>query len=373
MKSFGKIGIKATTNWYKMNLSADEKKQYNRHLILEDIGLEGQLKLKEAKILVIGAGGLGCPVLQYLSAAGIGTIGVVDDDTVDQSNLQRQVLFSHQDIGKSKAESVVQRLQLLNPYITFNVYKTRLTKDNALDLFKDYDAIVDGTDNFPTRYLISDAAVLSNKPVVFGSIFKFDGQVSVFNYQNGPTYRCLFPSSPLPNEVPSCSEIGVLGVLPGIIGSLQAAEVLKIVLNLGTVLSGKLFSFSVLTMKQRIFSFERNTFISITSLANDYQEFCGISAAANEISFQEYEKQTAQFNLLDVRTQLERDDFHINGLHIPLHDLSERFQEIPQDKKLLVYCMSGVRSKLAIDFLQKNGFSQTLVNLRGGCSSEYSN
>ncbi|MFT6246361.1 MAG: adenylyltransferase/sulfurtransferase [Salibacteraceae bacterium] len=355
-----------------MNLSADEKEQYSRHLILENIGLEGQLKLKKAKVLVIGAGGLGCPVLQYLSAAGVGTIGIVDDDTVDQSNLQRQVLFSHQDIGQSKAESAVQRLQLLNPYISLKAYKTRLTKDNALDLFKDYDTIVDGTDNFPTRYLINDAAVLVNKPVVFGSIFKFDGQVSVLNYQNGPTYRCLFPSPPLPNEAPNCSEIGVLGVLPGIIGSLQAAEVLKIILNLGTVLSGKLLTFSALTMKQMLFSFERNMSISISSLEDDYQEFCGVPPVTNEISYQEYEVQTVHFNLLDVRSQLERDDFHINGIHIPLDDLPERLQEIPDDKKLLVYCASGVRSKLAIDFLQKNGFSQTLVNLKGGCSSGYS-
>jgi len=356
-----------------MNLSVEEKEQYSRHLLLEDIGVEGQLKLKQAKILVIGAGGLGCPILQYLSAAGVGTIGIIDDDIVDQSNLQRQVLFTHQDLGKSKAESAVQRLQSLNPYITFKTYKTRLTKDNALDLFKDYEIIVDGTDNFPTRYLISDAAVLTNKPVVFGSIFKFDGQVSVFNYQNGPTYRCLFPLPPLPNEVPNCSEIGVLGVLPGIIGSLQAAETLKIVLNLGDILTGKLLTFSAMTMRQMILSFERNTSISITSLEDDYQELCGIPNVSNEISFQEYKEQTVHFNLLDVRTQSERNDFHINGMHIPLDELSERLREIPQDKKLLVYCKSGVRSKLAIDFLQKNGFENTLVNLKGGYSSEYSN
>jgi adenylyltransferase/sulfurtransferase len=240
-------------------------------------------------------------------------------------------------------------------------------------LFKDYEIIVDGTDNFPTRYLISDAAVLTNKPVVFGSIFKFDGQVSVFNYQNGPTYRCLFPLPPLPNEVPNCSEIGVLGVLPGIIGSLQAAETLKIVLNLGDILTGKLLTFSALTMKQMILSFERNTSISITSLEDDYQELCGIPNVSNEISFQEYKEQTVHFNLLDVRTQSERNDFHINGMHIPLDELSERLLEIPQDKKLLVYCKSGVRSKLAIDFLQKNGFENTLVNLKGGYSSGYSN
>ncbi|NRA11975.1 MAG: molybdopterin-synthase adenylyltransferase MoeB [Crocinitomicaceae bacterium] len=355
-----------------MQLSAEEKEQYSRHLLLENIGLEGQLKLKQAKILVIGAGGLGCPILQYLSAAGVGTIGIVDDDVVDQSNLQRQVIFTHQDIGKSKAITAAQRLQLLNPYITFKTHKTRLTKDNAIDLFKKYEIIVDGTDNFPTRYLISDAAVLTNKPIVFGSIFKFDGQVSVFNYQNGPTYRCLFPSPPKPNEVPNCSEIGVLGVLPGIIGSFQAAEALKIALKLGDVLSGKLLTFSALTMKQKIFSFEKNTSISITSLEDDYQEFCGVPKVSNEINFQEYKEDSINFNLLDVRTQQERDDFHINGIHIPLNELPLRLQEIPRDKKLLVYCKSGVRSKLAIEILENNGFENTLVNLRKGLSGDLS-
>ena len=355
-----------------MQLSAEEKEQYSRHLILEEIGVEGQLKLKKSKILVIGAGGLGCPILQYLSAAGVGTIGIIDDDIVDQSNLQRQVLFTHQDIGKSKAESAVQRLQLLNPYITFKSYKTRLTKDNALDLFKEYEIIVDGTDNFPTRYLINDAAVLANKPVVFGSIFKFDGQVSVFNYQNGPSYRCLFPSPPKPNEVPNCSEIGVLGVLPGIIGSVQAAEALKIVLNLGEVLSGKLLTFSALTMKQTVLSFEKNTSISITSLESNYDELCGIPTITNEISFQEYKERAVKFNLLDVRTQQERDEFHINGMHIPLDELPQRILEIPHDKELLVYCKSGVRSKLAIEILQDTGFENELVNLKGGLSGDLS-
>ncbi|MFT6922229.1 MAG: molybdopterin/thiamine biosynthesis adenylyltransferase/rhodanese-related sulfurtransferase [Crocinitomicaceae bacterium] len=372
MRLFGKIGIKIILNWFKMQLSAEEKEQYSRHLILEDIGLDGQLKLKQAKILVVGAGGLGCPILQYLSAAGVGTIGIIDDDIVDQSNLQRQVLFTHQDIGKSKAETAVQRLQLLNPYITFKTYKVKLTKDNALDLFKEYEIIVDGTDNFPTRYLINDAAVLSNKPVVFGSIFKFDGQVSVFNYQNGPSYRCLFPSPPKPNEVPNCSEIGVLGVLPGIVGSIQAAESLKIVLNLGEVLSGKLLTLSALTMKQTIFPFEKSTSVSITSLENNYDELCGIPTITNEVSFQEYKKRAIKFNLLDVRTQKERDEFHINGIHIPLDEVSQRILEIPQNKELLVYCKSGVRSKLAIEILQNNGFENKLVNLKGGLSSDLS-
>ena len=196
-----------------MSLSIEERNQYSRHILLDEIGLSGQLKLKQAKVLVIGAGGLGCPILQYLTAAGVGEIGIVDDDNVEQSNLQRQILYTHNDIGKSKAESAAKYMQLLNPFIQFSVFKTRLTKDNAVELFKKYDIVVDGTDNFPTRYLINDAATLAGKPVVFGAIYKFEGQVSVFNYKNGPSYRCLFPSPPKANEVPNCSEIGVLSLI----------------------------------------------------------------------------------------------------------------------------------------------------------------
>jgi adenylyltransferase/sulfurtransferase len=236
-------------------------------------------------------------------------------------------------------------------------------------LFNDYEIIVDGTDNFPARYLINDAAVIANKPIVFGSIFKFEGQVSVFNYQNGPSYRCLFPTPPKPNQVPNCSEIGVLGVLPGVIGSLQAAEALKIVLNLGETLSGKLLTFNALTMKQTIFGFEKDTSILITSFEDDYQILCGVPTIMNEISFQEYQEHSMNFNLLDVRTQLERDDFHLKGIHIPLDELHQRISEIPQNKKLLVYCKSGIRSKRAIEILQKNNFENRLVNLKGGLSN----
>ena len=351
-----------------MQLSEEEKAQYSRHLILEDVGLDGQLKLKQAKVLVIGAGGLGCPILQYLSAAGVGTIGVVDDDSVDQSNLQRQVLFTHEDIGKSKAQAASERLQLLNPFISIVPHLVRLSKENVLDLFEEYDIVVDGTDNFPSRYLINDAAVLTNKPVVFGSIFKFDGQVSVFNYNNGPTYRCLFPVPPKPDAVPNCSEIGVLGILPGIIGSLQATEVLKMILNLGEVLSGKLQTFDALSMKQLIVSFEKNTSITIDALADDYQEFCGLSSSSVEISFEEYQQESGSYNLLDVRTYQEREEAHIGGAHIPLDELSDRLSELPHEKQLLVYCKSGMRSKAAIDILKQNGFENT-VNLKGGLMS----
>ena len=269
-----------------MILTTSEKQQYSRHLLLDAIGEEGQLKLKNATVVVIGAGGLSCPALQYLSAAGVGRIGVVDNDVLEQSNLQRQILYTHEDIGKSKALSAVNRLRLLNPFIQFDVYQERLTKENAIRLFEPYDVIVDGTDNFPTRYLINDAAVLLNKPVVFGSIFKFNGQVAVFNYNQGPTYRCLYPSPPKASAVPNCSDVGVLGILPGIIGSFQANEVLKIILGLGNILSGQLLTFDALSMKQAIFSFQKNDFIEITSLNIDYQEFCETPSGIKEIDFQ---------------------------------------------------------------------------------------
>jgi len=352
-----------------MDLSSEEHKQYNRHLILNEIGKEGQLKLKQAKVLVIGAGGLSCPVLQYIAAAGVGTIGIVDDDIVDQSNLQRQILYRLEDIGKPKVECAKKSLKGINPYITINTYQKRLSKSNVIELFKLYDIIVDGTDNFPTRYLSNDASVITNKPLVFGSIFKFEGQVAVFNYENGPTYRCLYPSPPVTGSVPNCSDIGVLGILPGIIGTLQANEVLKMILKLGNVLSGKLLTFDALTMKQLVLPFEKDFSIVIKSLENDYQVLCGIYKTTKEISFQEYKKQSTDFNLLDVRTQMERDEFHINSIHIPLNELPQRLQEIPQNKNLIIYCKSGIRSKIAIEILQNNNFKIELINLKNGLSN----
>ena len=347
-------------------LSKEEKTQYSRHLILNEIGTAGQEQLKKAKVLVIGAGGLGCPVLQYLCAAGVGTIGIIDHDVVDQSNLQRQILYTHNDIGKYKASVAASRLALLNPYIHFNTYLETLSRDNAIELFSKYDIIVDGSDNFPTRYLVNDAAVLTNKPVVFGSIFKFEGQVSVFNYINGPTYRCLYPNPPQAKAVPNCSEIGVLGVLPGIIGAFQANEVLKMVCKIGTPLSGKLLAFNALSMQQHVFSFKKNERIVITTLDKDYSSFCGVSSKLQDITYNAYRAQTTNYNLLDVRTYAERDKFHIGGLHIPLDELKERYNEIPQDKPLVVYCASGMRSQAAISFLFEENFNANLVNLKNG-------
>jgi adenylyltransferase/sulfurtransferase len=354
-----------------VKLTAEETSQYSRHLSLEDVGERGQLQLKQANILVIGAGGLSCPVLQYLAAAGVGTIGIVDNDKVDQSNLQRQILYTHEDIGIFKVEAAVSHLKKLNPYIQLHSYNTKLGNDNALTLFESYDIIVDGTDNFPTRYLINDAAVILGKAVVFGSINKFEGQVSVFNYNNGPTYRCLFPSPPSPELVPNCSEAGVLGVLPGIIGSLQANEVLKIILGLGNILSGKLLTFNALSLKQELFHFKKNSSLAIASLAQDYPKFCGLDDGFEEITYQDYLQQADAFNLLDVRSKAEREKLYIESFHIPLEELEDRYTELAANKPLLVFCKSGVRSKLAIQILESKNYENKLVSLKGGLAEGY--
>lgn len=349
-----------------MPLTPEEQKQYNRHLILDEIGIEGQKKLKAAKVLVIGAGGLGCPVLQYLAAAGVGEIGIIDNDTVDQSNLQRQVLFTHDDIGKYKAEVAAERLQKLNPFIEFKVFKDRLSTENAISLFNQFEIIVDGSDNFPTRYLVNDAAVIANKPVVFGSIFKFDGQVSVFNYKKGPTYRCLFPNPPKEGEVPNCSDIGVLGVLPGIVGSLQANEVIKMICGVGEVLSGHLLTFDALSLQQHRLKFFKNEAIQITSLLEDYNFFCGVNQMPEEITLEALQMNPEKYNLLDVRTYPEREQYNIGGMHIPLDELESRFKEISTDKNLVVYCKAGYRSEAAINYLKTMGFESSLINLKNG-------
>ena len=347
-------------------MTTEENIQYNRHLILDEIGVEGQEKLKAARVLVIGAGGLGCPVLQYLAAAGVGTIGIIDHDRIDQSNLQRQILYTHDDIGKYKAEVAANRLSQLNPYIQFQLYLQPLTREIALELFDRYDIIVDGSDNFPTRYLSNDAAVLTNKPLVFGSIFKFEGQVSVFNYKNGPTYRCVFPNPPAPSAVPNCSEIGVLGVLPGIIGTLQANEVIKMICGIGTVLSGKLLTFNALTMQQYQLQIEKNEAVVVNRLEDDYAFFCGLPKENLEIGMEELKANHEQYMLLDVRTYDEREAYDIGGYHIPLDELENRYTEIPEGKDLVVYCKAGVRSKMAISILRLKGVTNTLINLKGG-------
>ena len=356
-------------------LTSEEKKQYHRHLILDQIGKEGQLKLKSAKVLVIGAGGLGCPVLQYLTAAGIGTIGIVDGDIVDQSNLQRQILYTIQDVGKSKAVSAAQRMGQLNPFVNFRVHDIFLNKENALELFKEYDIIVDGTDNFPTRYLVNDACVLTNKPLVFGSIFKFQGQVSIFNYNGSGTYRCLYPTPPEPNSVPNCSDIGVLGVLPGIIGSLQANEVVKLITGIGKPLINQLLYFDALTLQQQVLKFERNEDVKVESLEDDYDFFCGFKTMNKDItemksiSAEAYLANKDDYNTLDVRTYEEFEESNVGGWHIPLDELNERMGELPNSKPMVVLCASGIRSEKAIELLLENYFPKYLYNLEGGIST----
>ncbi|WP_139957596.1 molybdopterin-synthase adenylyltransferase MoeB [Flavicella sediminum] len=348
--------------------SSEEKKQYNRHFILSEIGISGQEKLKNAKVLVVGAGGLGCPILQYLTAAGVGTIGIIDNDVVAQSNLQRQILFTTNDIGKPKVICAKERLQQTNPFVTFKTHQSYLNSDNALALFNQYDVIVDGSDNFQTRYLTNDAAVLCNKPLVFGAIFKFEGQVSVFNYKNGPSYRCLFPEPPKANSIPNCSDIGVLGVLPGIIGCYQANEVLKIICGIGEVLSGKLLSLNTLNLQQNILNFKKNPSIIVEKLI-DYDFFCGIENNDSiEISTKQLKEKLAfeKVQLIDVRKLMERENLNIGGLHIPLHELHQKLEELKNLDHLIFYCEVGQRSLIATKIFLEKYPNKNAKSLTGG-------
>lgn len=359
-------------------LSEKEIERYSRHILLGEIGMAGQEKLKNARVLVVGAGGLGCPVLQYLTAAGVGTIGIVDFDKVDISNLQRQILYSVEDIGKQKASIAAQKLSAQNPLVKFNVHNVELSNQNALEIFSQYDIIVDGSDNFATRYLVNDACVLLNKPLVYGSIYKFEGQLSVFNYQNGPTYRCVFPAPPLPGEVLNCAETGVLGVLPGIIGSLQANECIKIITGIGETLSGKLLLMDALSMhfsKLEIKRTEAGVKASPSSaeafLKTDYAFFCGTSEnkKVKSVSVKEVlEMMQSQkpIQLLDVREPGEEPQLkELNDLQIPLSLIDKQSSKIARNKKVIVFCKSGNRSKRAIQQLEKEGFDN-LYNLEGG-------
>jgi sulfur-carrier protein adenylyltransferase/sulfurtransferase len=356
-------------------LSDSEKYRYSRHLLLDKVGEEGQLKLKAAKVLVIGAGGLGCPVLQYLTAAGIGTVGIIDFDTVDETNLQRQVLFTKEDIGKNKALIAASRLNQLNEFVNFNIYAEKLTNSNAIELFNQYDIIVDGTDNFSTRYLVNDACIRTNKALVYGAIYKFEGQVTVFNYKGGPSYRCLFPVPPDSGSVPNCSEIGVIGVLPGLIGTQQANEVIKIILEIGEPLSGKLVMYDALKANQFIVDIERNEEqIKIAQQINfdlyDYDYFCGIKKDEymKQISAQELKELLTKedIQVIDVREPHEQPKVEsLNAINIPLQSIPQNMDKIAKDKKVIIHCQHGVRSMHAIDFLEQNGFDN-LINLTGG-------
>ncbi|WP_306353640.1 HesA/MoeB/ThiF family protein [Flavobacterium sp. '19STA2R22 D10 B1'] len=347
-------------------LTTQEEKLYDRQLILPEIGEIGQLKLKNARVLVIGAGGLGCSTLPYLVGAGIGNIGIVDHDTIDVSNLHRQLLYSFEDIGKNKA--IIARNVLLkkNPYLTITAYDYALTSQNATSIFAHYDIIVDGSDNFATRYLINDTAIHCNKSVVFGSIFKFEGQVTVFNYKNGPSYRCLFPSPPPIHLSPSCAEIGVLGVLPGIIGSIQANEVIKIVCEIGTVLSGKLFVINCLTLQNYILNFQKTT-NGLPHESDTFQELCSTSSIDHEISIVDFTQlNPATITVVDVRTPEERLESAIDSLHFPLSTLEADWNQIPTHLPIVFYCQSGVRSTLALHFFITKNKAIKCYSLQGG-------
>jgi len=363
-------------------LSKEEILRYSRHLIMPEVGMEGQLKLKNAKVLLIGTGGLGAPLGLYLAAAGVGKLGLVDFDVVDFTNLQRQVTFGTSDVGKPKSQAARARLSNLNPDIQIVPVEAQLTSANALELFKGYDIIVDGTDNFPTRYLVNDACILLGKPNVYGSIFRFEGQVTVFGMPDGPCYRCLYPEPPPPGLVPSCAEGGVLGVLPGIVGSIQAMETIKLILGSGDNLIGRLLLFDALGMRFRELKLRKNPKCPMCSSNRtihqliDYYEFCGVrgeEAPASNVQVPEITPRELKLRLdrgdnlfiLDVREPHEYQICNIKGQLIPLGELPRRVHELDSSREIVAHCRSGKRSAEAVDFLRQAGFRKVL-NMKGG-------
>lgn len=362
-----------------------EIERYSRHLVIPEVGIEGQQKLKAARVLMIGAGGLGSPAGMYLAAAGIGKIGIVDFDTVSYSNLQRQIMYDTNDVGHKKSELAKERLNGINPNTEIKIYDTKLTRDNALDIIADYDVVLDGSDNFATRYLVNDACVLLKKPFAYASILRFEGQVSFFDTQNGPCYRCLYPAPPNNGDVPNCEDGGVLGVLPGIIGSIQANEVIKHIIGKGETLNGRLLLFDALNMKFREVKFAKDKDCPvcgeepvITELI-DYEEFCStnnknqnnMTDNTTEITVEEYKKRTDAGEkpfLLDVREQFETEIASIGGHLIPMSELRDRMNELPEDKgeEIIVYCRTGNRSHHAMMFLREEGGYTNVKNLLGG-------
>jgi sulfur-carrier protein adenylyltransferase/sulfurtransferase len=363
--------------------SPAELARYNRHIIIPGFGMEAQQKLQAAKVLVIGSGGLGSPVLLYLAAAGIGHIGIVDFDVVDDSNLQRQVLFGVEAVGQPKVEAAKKRLEALNPHIHIELYNTQLTSQNALEIIRNYDVVADGTDNFPTRYLVNDACVLLDKPNVYASIFQFEGQVSVFNYSNekgerGPNYRDLYPTPPPPGLVPNCAEGGVLGVLPGIIGSMQANEVIKVITGVGQPLSGRFFTFDALEFETRTFNIKRRADNplngenpSITALI-DYEHFCGMKAVEKPVKeitaaeLYQWQVRGEKFQLIDVREPDEYEKVNIGADLIPLGTVSDHADKISREIKVVIHCKLGGRSAKAIRELEEKFGYENLYNLKGG-------
>ena len=350
-------------------LSKEELARYNKQIILPEIRLEGQEKLAAAKVLVAGAGGLGCPILQYLTAAGVGTIGIVDGDEIDISNLQRQVLYTEQEIGRKKADTAKKKLLALNPNIKIQTFPVFLDSSNALQIMQDYDIIVDGSDNFDTRYLINDACIMLNKPMVSGAIYKFEGQVSVFNYHHGPTYRCIFPEPPTAEESPNCADIGVIASLPGIIGTIQANEVLKIITGIGEVLSGKLLVIDTLTMNTHFFNFKLNEANrDIRQLPASTKDINLVVTTIEYSVLDQRMQQEKDIQLVDVREKEEHEIENIGGINIPLSLLPSSYHLLDPSSPVILYCSSGARSNQAAKLLLQQGF-RNVLNLRGGISS----
>jgi len=365
-------------------LSKEEILRYSRHLIMPEVGMEGQQKLKTARVLCIGAGGLGSPLALYLGAAGVGTLGIVDFDVVDYTNLQRQIIHSTADVGRKKLDSAAEKLKSINPFLNVHTFETKLSSENALELFRDFDIIADGTDNFPTRYLVNDACVLTGKPNVYGSIFRFEGQASVFATEQGPCYRCLYPEPPPPGLVPSCAEGGVLGILPGLVGVIQATEVIKLILGKGDPLIGRLLLVDALGMKFRELKLRKNpdcpacgTHRTITKLI-DYNQFCGIRGEEKPVESGIPEMQVEELKrrldagedifVLDVREPHEYQICNIGGHLIPLNDLPKRINELDSSREIVAHCKMGGRSAKAVQFLRQAGFEK-VHNLTGGITA----
>jgi adenylyltransferase/sulfurtransferase len=367
------------------DLSQEEVLRYSRHLILPEVGMDGQLKLKHARVLCVGAGGLGSPLALYLAAAGVGTLGIVDFDVVDASNLQRQIMHGTADVGRKKLDSAAESVTSINPNVSVEKFETRLTSANALDIIREFDIVADGTDNFPTRYLVNDACVLAGKPNVYGSIFRFEGQASVFALKDGPCYRCLYPEPPPPGAVPSCAEGGVLGILPGLVGLIQATETIKLILGLGQSLAGRLLMVDAQSMRFRELKLRKDpdcpvcgSHPSITQLI-DYNRFCGIPGEQTagtgtnmaDMTPEELKRRLdagEDLFVLDVREPHEYQIANIGGHLIPLNDLPKRVGELDSNREIVVHCKLGGRSAKAVDFLRQSGFAK-VHNLAGGINA----
>ncbi|MEM1325088.1 MAG: molybdopterin-synthase adenylyltransferase MoeB [Bacteroidota bacterium] len=363
-----------------MTFTTAEQQLYARHFTLPEFGVEGQKRLKRARVLVVGAGGLGSPVLLYLAAAGVGHIGIVDDDVVDVTNLQRQVLYTHEDIGTLKVDAAKRRLQALNPHIQITTHAERLTVDNALRIIQQYDIVADGTDNFTTRYLVNDACVLADKVNVYASIFRFEGQVSVFNLlradgSRGPHYRDLFSEPPATGTVPSCAEGGVLGVLPGIIGSLQANEVIKVAAQVGEPLDGRLFLFDAASFTSRVLKIATTSSVKVERLEAINEIYCEVTSipTISVDEFKQLQSEDADFQLIDVREEYEYEAQNIGGLNMPLSELEQHIEQISREKQVVVHCKSGARSQQAVQMMREQFGLNNTYSLEGGLLAAVAN